>query len=126
MFHSLLPTENNNNDDDAPSNRRDALRDLRSLPSHMVLRPLPGRSLAPAKTVATIRARGTFNKSGGVTPLKSCLKNSSARDPYTKTPRDFLATPRSAHRITTALGSMSSSWLSRSVTVSSVKKCFYR
>ena len=40
-----------------------------------------GRSLAPAKTVATIRARGTFNKSGGVTPLKSCLKNSSTRDP---------------------------------------------
>ena len=48
------------------------------------------------------------------------------RDPYNKTPRDFLATPRSAHRITTALGSMSSSWLSRSVTVSSVKKYFYR
>ena len=51
----------------------------------------------------------------------------SPRDPYNKTPRDFLATPRSAHRITTtALGSMSSSWLSRSVTVSSVKKYFYR
>ena len=50
----------------------------------------------------------------------------SLRDPYNKTPRDFLATPRSAHRITTALGSMSSSWLSRSVTVSSVKKYFYR
>ena len=48
------------------------------------------------------------------------------RDPYNKAPRDFLATPRSAHRITTAMGSMSSSWLSRSVTVSSVKKYFYR
>ena len=36
LFHSLLPAENN-----AP--HRDVLRDVRNVPSHMVLRPLPGK-----------------------------------------------------------------------------------
>ena len=41
MFHSLLPAENNN---EGPSHHRDVLRDLKNIPSHMVLRPLPGKA----------------------------------------------------------------------------------
>ena len=42
MFHSLLPAENNNNE--GSSHHRDVLRDLKNIPSHMVLRPLPGKA----------------------------------------------------------------------------------
>ena len=48
LFHSLLPAENN-----AP--HRDVLRDVRNVPSHMVLRPLPGKvAICPTRVRLSI------------------------------------------------------------------------